>query len=83
MIYCVGKKVLYEGYFENQMRPIKPVGGSVWKTEEEAQAHCFNGFNVYGVFANWETDTRPSEEGGNWHDLLINAELIQLDNLQV
>lgn len=81
MIYTIGKKVLYESYFESQEHPMKGVGGSVWKTEEEAQVHCSSGYKVYGVFANWETDTKPSENGGDWHDLLINAELIKLDIL--
>jgi hypothetical protein len=78
MIYCTGKKVLYEDYFENQKRPMKMMGGWVWKTEEEARVHCSAGFSVYGVFADWETDT-VSSQNGVLHYLLINAEMIKLD----
>ena len=88
MIYTIGHEESYTRYFHEQGRPLKLgrkedcPGGSVWKTEEEARKHCLDGYQVYGVMADWEADTEPSQEG-DWHDLLINAELVQLDTLQV
>jgi hypothetical protein len=90
MIYCVGVKENYDRYFTEQERPLKLgrvekegyPGGSVWKTQEAAQAFCENNhdnkYGVYGVLANWETDTTPSLSG-DWHDLLYDAELIKLE----
>jgi hypothetical protein len=90
MIYTIGREESYTRYFQEQGRPIKLgrngrddyPGGSVWKTEEEARENCPEGYAVYGLMADWEMDTEPSKEG-NWHDLLINAELVQLDTLGV
>jgi hypothetical protein len=88
MIYTIGHRESYTRYFQEQERPLKLgrtydySGGSVWKTEEEARENCPDVYEVYGVMADWETDTEPSKEGG-WHDLLINAELIQLYTPQV
>jgi hypothetical protein len=90
MIYTVGREESYTRYFQEQDRPLKAgrnsrdnyPGGSVWETEEEAREHCPEGYQVYGVLASWDQDTEPSKDG-NWHDLLINAELIQLDTVQV
>lgn len=90
MIYTIGHEESYTRYFREQERPLKLgrnrrdgyPGGSVWETEEEARAHCPDGYQVYGLFADWEADTEPSKEG-DWHDLLVNAELVQLDTLRV
>lgn len=90
MIYTIGHEESYNRYFQEQKRPLKAgrngrdnfTGGSVWETEEEARAHCLEGYQVYGVFARWGEDTVPSKDG-NWHDLLISAELVQLDDIQI
>jgi hypothetical protein len=90
VIYCIGKEELYEQYFQDQARPHKAgrnvkseyPGGSVWETEEDARKHCPEGYQVYGVLAHWRIDTEPSKDG-NWDDLLIDAELVQLTELKV
>jgi hypothetical protein len=90
MIYCIGKEEAYERYFQEQERPHKSgrnlqdgyPGGSVWEAEEDARNHCPAGYQVYGVLAHWRIDTEPSKVG-NWDDLLIDAELVQLNNVQV
>jgi len=67
-------------------------GGSVWKTREEAQAfvdsfpngHCPDwepeDFSVYGVEADWETDTYiyAGDHRAPWRSLKRNAKLIKL-----
>lgn len=90
MVYTIGHEESYHCYFQEQGRPKKLgrngsddyPGGSVWKTEEEAMKHCPDGYRVYGLLADWETNTEQSKDG-DWNDLLINAELIQLDNIKV
>lgn len=84
MIFTIGYTENYERYFIEQPKPRKLgrtadyPGGSVWRTFEEAKLNCPDGYSVYGVLANWETDTEPSNEG-EWHDLLITSDLIKLD----
>lgn len=83
MIYTLGHTQSYEFYFDEQSTPRKKgrtedyVGGSVWRTKEEAQKRCPEDYSVYGVIADWDTDTTPSKHG-NWHDLLIDALLVRL-----
>ena len=52
-------------------------GGWVWETKEEAQKHCVEGFEVFGIDADWEKDTEVSK-GGDWHDLLVDAKFFAL-----
>lgn len=90
MIYCIGKEDAYEQMFQEIGHHYKLgrnvehgyPGGSVWETEEDARKHCTSGYTVYGVKANWRIDTEPSKEG-NWDDLLIDAEVVQLNKSQV
>ncbi len=56
-------------------------GGSVWKTREEAQecADKGEGYSVYGVLADWDTETVESDDfGATWHNLLVDAKLVHL-----
>lgn len=84
MIFTIGYTESYERYFIEQKQPRKLgrtndyVGGSVWRTFEEAKLNCPDSYSVYGVLANWETETEPSKDG-NWNDLLITSDLVQLD----
>jgi hypothetical protein len=71
MIYCIGRRDRYDAALEKG--PFHKVGrglhngiwqegGSVWRTAEEARAFILgNGIEatreVYGVEADWETDT--------------------------
>ena len=49
----------------------------MWKTFEEARRAAPEGYSVFGVVADWETDTVPSSSG-DWHDLLVSADLVIL-----
>ena len=62
-------------------------GGSVWKTYDDAKSYLdlmwceHEKFSVFGVMADWETQTTPNEEkGATWHDLLVDAILVDLDD---
>lgn len=84
VIYTIGLTRFYEKYFEEQDIPQKKGrsdnyhGGSVWQTFEEASKYPTEGYSVYGILANWDTDTEPSACGASWHDLLIDAPLVKL-----
>lgn len=91
MIYTLGHTANYEALFK-RLHPDAPLksgrdsklhknypGGSVWKTFEAAKACCQNGYSVYGLNANWGTDTAPSQDSiGGSRDLLKTSKLIQL-----
>ena len=92
MIYCIGKAENYDLYIAKygnaamkQGRGIDYEGGSVWKTREEAEMHIkrfgkkLSGYKVYGVMADWQTDTEPSM-AGPFHDLIVDAPLVRLDD---
>lgn len=87
MIYTVGETEIYLKSFVN-VYPERPrklgrsecyEGGSVWKTYEEAMNHCPKGYSVFGVNANWDNDTTPSNDG-DWNNLLVDSELIILND---
>ena len=84
MIYTVGRKADYDRYLCEQVvcrklgREGSYCGGSVWRTFEEAQAHAPEGFAVYGLKAEWDTDTVKSGDG-DWNDLLVSSEIVNLD----
>lgn len=92
MIYTIGKKSFYENYIDTDANPKKLgrldpdvflcsgedyyEGGSVWQTKEEAEQHTQEGYEVYGVIADWKKDTTPSEE--SHHCLLNSSRLIKI-----
>jgi hypothetical protein len=86
LIYTVGHCESYERYFADQGTPRKSgrnirdsyPGGSVWRQRQVAQENCPEGYRVYGVMANWETDTIPSDRP-EMHHLLVDAELVKLN----
>lgn len=84
MIFTIGHKSSYEQYFREQGTPQKMgrndeyPGGSVWKTFGEAKQYCPEGYEVYGVQADWERSTVKSEDG-DWHDLLVTSDLVMLE----
>jgi len=84
MIFTIGKTEYYERYFREQDCPRKLgktndyEGGSVWKTREEAQKFCPEGYSVYGVEADWGKDTEPNENG-DYHNLLVTSPLVRLE----
>ena len=65
-------------------------GGSVWRTYEEAQAFVDSlpnefcpdwyakDFSVYGVIAEWETETYQGDEGAPWRNLRKDSLLVKL-----
>ena len=60
----------------------KQAGAMVWRKQNDAQrfledTQLTDVMQVYGVIADWERDTAPSTFG-DFHDLLIDAHLIQL-----
>lgn len=89
MIYTIGHKSSYERYFAEQGQPRKLgrtpdyPGGSVWETAAAAQvyaaAHTEQEYAVYGVLADWNTDTAPTEYPlATWRDLLVTSDLVRL-----
>lgn len=84
MIYTIGHRESYEQYFSEEENPQKLgreigyVGGSVWRTKEDAEKFCPPDYSVYGVNADWCSQTTQSLDG-DWHDLLITSNLIKLD----
>lgn len=87
MIYTIGHTKNYLQYFKEHLllnfpfqkkgREADYPGGSVWRTKEEAQQHCPPNYSVFGVLADWDTQTEPSKEG-SWHNLLVDADLVIL-----
>ena len=92
MIFTVGKTDVYDPYLRDDSDAAKLgrgqdhvgnyySGGSVWKTREAAQSYLDatnqNEFSVYGVLADWETQTEP-EPGQEWHRLLVTSRLVKL-----
>ncbi len=87
MIYTIGHKKSYERYFMEQGSPMKKgrdescVGGSVWKTFDEAnnfliKSNLQKTYKVYGVLASWEKDTENN--GNEWNDLLKDSLLVKI-----
>jgi hypothetical protein len=88
LIYTIGRTDAYEQAFREQVTPRKLgrttdyPGGSVWPNRRGAEEFLVayehdQGFSVYGVRADWDTDTAPSTDGP-WHDLLRDADLVRL-----
>lgn len=90
MIYTVGLRTTYEQYFALCSNPQKLgkrmeggetyPGGSVWQTRKEAQGYLErtkqSAFAVYGVLADWDTQTEPSEN--EWNNLLVTSPLVRI-----
>jgi hypothetical protein len=91
MIYTVGSK---RAYFRSLLKNGKVMktgrkrgyaGGCVFRTREDAQRHIdelelqgYKGFMVFGLLADWDTDTQTSTQHW-WRDLLKDAEVIVLE----
>jgi hypothetical protein len=82
LLYTLGRDDIYIPYMKTK-NPKKGVGGSVWKTydavKEYINKHHLKGYQVYGVIARWDIDTRLDPKGNGWHELLINAPLKTLN----
>ena len=95
MTFTIGYSYSYEKGFERAEKngiPLMKVGtredydgGCVWKTEEEARKYLkenwprLDGYNVYGVLADWERDTAKLE-GEPFSRLLVDSELVKLED---
>jgi hypothetical protein len=57
--------------------------GSVWKTPEDAKAYldeyprAHKGHSVYGVLAEWDSQTAPSADR-TYQELLVSSDLVKL-----
>jgi hypothetical protein len=91
MIYTVGSKKAYfrsllkNGTVTKSGRKRGYAGGCVFRTREDARRHIdelelqgYKGFMVFGVLADWETETQASSQHW-WHDLLVDAEVVVLE----
>lgn len=92
MIYTVGHRPSYEQGFEEYGAYFKKMGanthssypgGSVWETEAEARTYLrlnrprLDDYEVYGVEASWETDTKQMP-GEVFRRLQVDAQLVKL-----
>ena len=83
MLYTLGLKDRYDSYIEADPDAAKGVTGSVWKTMEDVQAHfernksVLGSFAIYGVEADWETDTEVVP-GESWRALTRSGKLVKL-----
>lgn len=84
MIYTVGVKQSYLKAIEREGNIKKAIGGSVWKTYQEAFFYSElstlqNGkiYDVFGVDADWDKDTVP-DGYRQWNKLIIDAPIIIL-----
>lgn len=82
MLYTIGNTESYTRYLAQYGAECKKaVGGSVWRTYREASKYLKgerkdDEYSVYGVDANWDTDTEPTEY--KWHSLNKDCRIIEL-----
>lgn len=84
MIYTVGNEQIYLSAIEHagltkNARSTEYPTAKVWATVEAARAVLEPEMAVFGVEADWETDTAPDEnEGVTYRHLTVEAKVIQL-----
>lgn len=84
MIYTLGFAKQYDLYIEKDPKASKGIGGSVFRTKEEALSckHTTQNaeeFKVYGVEADWDRDTKPvGSKKISFRALVRPAKLVQL-----
>jgi hypothetical protein len=91
MIYTVGSRKAYLREYVKNGKVLKSgrkrgyAGGCAFRTREEARRHLdelemqgYKDYDVFGLLADWDNDTRPSSEHW-WHDLLRDAEVVVLE----
>lgn len=85
MIYTVGLRDNYERYLDNNPDLEKAAGGTVWKSFREVSEYLYGTpfgylYNIYGVMADWETDTKESKvEGARFRDLTRDAKIVRIN----
>jgi hypothetical protein len=95
MIYTVGSKKAYLRSLLKNGKVMKTgrcrgyVGGCAFRTREDAQRHLdelevqgYKGYMVFGLLAAWDRDTHANADHW-WHDLLVDAEVVVLENEEV
>lgn len=93
MIYTVGHKENYEsaikehGTIHKLGETVDYGGGIVFETIEDANQYLdeigmADKWCVWGVDADWITDTKPADDGW-WCYLLFDAEIIPLNKVQI
>lgn len=86
MIFTVGKTEMYERWFQAADMVHKSIGGSVWRSQQEAEDYLertglSGSFTVYAVEADWETDTTEDPDctdGETWRALTRIAPIFPL-----
>jgi len=89
MIYTIGHAASYLEAIRQRGRIFKLgktdqyPGGYAFETVKDAhrridEAYPVRGFAVFGLDVDWDRDTEPNREGGWWHNLLIDAKIIVL-----
>ncbi len=91
MIYTIGSKQAYFRTLRKTGKVMKTgrkrgyAGGCAFRTRADAQRHLdelelqgYKGFEVFGLLADWDRDTRPSSDYW-WHDLMVDAEVVVLE----
>ena len=92
MIYTFGDRKNYHALFkEADVRKLGGLqkkgrsdtyqGGTVFQTFEDAKAYSAEReeYDVFGVLADWETQTEPNRNGHPFHDLLVDAEIVMVN----
>ena len=92
MIYTFGDRAYYlalikeadvqkRGFLEKRGQTDDYQGGTVFETFEKAKEYIAERpeYDVFGVQADWETETQPNKAGHPFHDLLVDAPLVMLD----
>lgn len=93
MIYTIGHAETYRNTMSQITEPMLKVGKGIWQGQPYEGGYAFRtyedamrrideaypdwGFDVFGMEADWDTETEPSEEGW-WHHLLVDAPVIDL-----
>lgn len=70
-------------WHQEHWHEVDYIGGYAFLTVTDAQqriveAYPERGFSVFGLLAEWDVDTYPNPDGGWWHNLLKDAEIICL-----
>lgn len=91
MIYTLGHKATYLSAIADRGKIVKSgkfgdyPGGYALKTIEDAKRllvenHAEDYYCIFGLLADWETDTEPDPNGAWWHVLINAAEIVVLDD---
>lgn len=69
---------------ENDDFPNGYIGGYAFESAKDAQrrideAYPDRQFGVFGLDADWEKDTIPNPDGGWWHNLINDSDIIVLN----